>query len=190
MKVLNGQELADFVKERQFHQVRALSKKPRLVIIRDSDNPVIVKYVNLKMAYGADIGVQVDDVVADSTDGIRAAILAANKDPEVSGIILQLPIVDKDSTNELTNLIDPAKDVDGLSENGKYDSATATAINWLLGGYNIDLTGKKIALVGRGKLVGAPLHKMWTNSGLSVTVFHRGPDGQGAGAGVDAVATT
>ena len=43
VKILNGKELAGFVKERQFHYVRGLKKKPRLVIIRDSENPVIVK---------------------------------------------------------------------------------------------------------------------------------------------------
>lgn len=176
VKILNGKELAGFVKERQFHYVRGLEKKPRLVIIRDSDNPVIVKYVNLKKQYGEDIGVIVDDVFVNGSDGIRNAIIAANNNPDVNGIILQLPILEKEKTNELTSLIAPEKDVDGLSGVGKFDSATATAVNWLLGGYNIELTNKKIAIVGRGKLVGAPLEKMWTNSGFDVTVFRHGDD--------------
>lgn len=175
MKILNGKELAGFVKERQFHYVRSLQKKPRLVIIRDSDNPVIVKYVNLKKQYGEDIGVRVDDVFV-TPDKIEDAILAANNDADVNGIILQLPILEKEKTDELTALIAPEKDVDGLSGKGIFDSATATAINWLLGGYNIELTNKKIAIVGRGKLVGAPLEKMWTNSGFDVTVFRHGDD--------------
>ncbi len=175
-RILNGKELAGFVKERQFHYVRGLKKKPRLAIIRDSDNPVIVKYVNLKKQYGEDIGVIVDDVFAHGADGIREAILAANKNEDVNGIILQLPILDKEKTDELTALIAPEKDVDGLSGVGKFDSATATAINWLLGGYNIELNDKKIAIVGRGKLVGAPLERMWKNSGFDVTVFHSGDD--------------
>ena len=175
-RILNGKELAGFVKERQFHYVRGLKKKPRLTIIRDSDNPVIVKYVNLKKQYGEDIGVIVDDVFARGADGIREAILAANKNEDVNGIILQLPILDKEKTDELTALIAPEKDVAGLSGVGKFDSATATAINWLLGGYNIELNDKKIAIVGRGKLVGAPLERMWKNSGFDVTVFHSGDD--------------
>ena len=175
MKILNGKELAGFVKERQFHYVRSLQKKPRLVIIRDSDNPVIVKYVNLKKQYGEDIGVRVDDVFV-TPDKIKDAIIAANNDANVNGIILQLPILEKEKTDELTALIAPGKDVDGLSGKGSFDSATATAINWLLGGYNIELVNKKIAIVGRGKLVGAPLEKIWTNSGFDVTVFHHGDD--------------
>lgn len=62
------------------------------------------------------------------------------------------------------------------SEEPVFESATATAINWLLAGYDIDLEHKRIAIVGRGRLVGAPLARMWCNSGYQVEVFHRGSD--------------
>ena len=176
MRILDGKELAGFIKERQAHVVRAMKKKPTLLIIRDSDNPVITKYVNLKMKYGEDIGVKVIDFRAQNSDEIRSKILEANEDAEISGMILQLPIIEKEKTDELTNLIAPSKDVDGLSAQGDFDSATATAINWLLSGYDIPLAGSKIAIVGRGKLVGAPLFKMFSNSGFDVSLFHRGDD--------------
>ncbi len=176
MKSLNGKELAGFIKERQAHQVRSLPVKPTLLIIRDSDNPVIEKYVNLKIKYGDDIGIKVTKYDAKDPEDIKAKILEANADDKISAIILQLPIVDKSKTDELTNLISPDKDVDGLGENSRFDSATATAINWLLAGYDIKLKDEKIALIGRGKLVGAPLFKMFTNSGYNVTLFHRGDD--------------
>lgn len=176
MKILNGNELAGFIKERQAHEVRGMKRKPKLLIIRDSDNPVITKYVNLKMQYGEDIGVEVEDFCAKSTSEISEKIKFANEDDDVSGIIIQLPLLDKSKTDELCNMIAPEKDVDGLGVNAKYDSATATAINWLLGGYDIDLNGKKIAIVGRGKLVGAPLFRMFTDSGFNVSIFHRGDD--------------
>ena len=176
MKILDGKELAGFIKERQAHVVRAMKKKPTLLIIRDSDNPVITKYVNLKMKYGEDIGVKVIDFRAQNSDEIRSKILEANEDAEISGMILQLPIIEKEKTDELTNLIAPSKDVDGLSAQGDFDSATATAINWLLSGYDIPLAGSKIAIVGRGKLVGAPLFRMFSNSGFDVSLFHRGDD--------------
>lgn len=177
MKILNGEELAGFIKERQFLVVREMAKKPKLLIIRDSENPVIMKYVNLKKEYGNDIGIVVEDYYAKNSDDIREKILSANKDDSINGIIVQLPILEHEKTDELTALISPEKDVDGLSgHDGAFDSATATAINWLLAGYGIDLKDAKIALVGRGKLVGAPLYKMWKNSGFDVTVFHRGDD--------------
>ncbi len=174
MKILNGSELAGFVKERQANLVAEMDKKPKLVIVRDSDNPVIVKYVELKKRYGEDIGVVVEDCLADGEDDLREKILAANKDADVSGIIVQLPLKDGVDTDKILSLIAPEKDVDGLSGEGKFDSATATAINWLLAGYDINLTDKKIALVGRGRLVGKPLYKMWSNSEYDVTIFHRG----------------
>ncbi len=176
MKILDGKELAGFIKERQRHQVAGLNKKPHLLIIRNSDNPVITKYINLKMEYGDDIGIKVTVFDAKSSDEIREKILEANADTEIDGMILQLPITEKEKTDELTNLIASEKDVDGLSSHSDFDSATATAINWLLTGYDIKLDGKRIAIVGRGKLVGAPLERMFKNSGLDVTVFHRGDD--------------
>lgn len=176
MKFLNGKDLASFIKERQAHQVASLTKKPKLLIIRDSNNPVIVKYVNLKIQYGQDIGVEVEDYYAKSPEDLAAKISAANQDPSISGIILQLPILEKDKTDELCNLIAPTKDVDGLGQKAKYDSATATAILWLLAGYDIKLEDKKIAIVGRGKLVGAPLHHIFQSSHYDVSLFHRGDD--------------
>ena len=176
MKLLNGKELAGFIKERQRHQVAGFSRKPHLLIIRNSDSPVIAKYVNLKIEYGDDIGVKVTLFDAKSTDEIRDKILEANNDAKIDGIILQLPIAEKDKTDELTDLISSEKDVDGLSGHSAFDSATATAINWLLAGHSIELKDKKIALVGHGKLVGAPLERMFNNSGYNVTVFRRGDD--------------
>ncbi len=176
MKILNGRELAGFIKERQAHQVRSMSQKPKLLIIRDSDNPVITKYVQLKIKYGEDIGIVVEDYFASSIEDIAKKIESANQDDSINGIIIQLPLLDKSKTDELCNQIEPQKDVDGLGEKAQFDSATATAINWLLAGYDIRLNTAKIAIVGRGKLVGAPLYKMFTNSGYDVSLFHRGDD--------------
>ena len=176
MKSLNGRDLASFIKERQAHQVASLEIKPKLLIIRDSNNPVITKYVNLKIKYGEDIGVDVEDYLAKNSESIATKIKEANEDPAISGIILQLPILEKEKTDELCNLIAPTKDVDGLGIKAKYDSATATAILWLLAGYDIKLENKKIAIVGRGKLVGAPLYHIFQTSNYDVSLFHRGDD--------------
>lgn len=177
VKELSGRELAGFIKERQAHVVRSLKGRkivPKLLILRDSDNPVITKYVALKQKYGEDIGVIVEDFFAHNLDELKNKILEANSNPEISGMIVQLPLVDKNATDDVVKLIAPEKDVDGLSGNGKFDSATATAINWLLAGYDIDLENQTIALVGRGRLVGAPLYRMFTNSNYHVEMFHRG----------------
>lgn len=185
VKILDGRELAGFIKEKQARQVREMRSKkkfPKLMIIRDSDNPVIVKYVNLKKHYGEDIGVEVvDQKIAGVEDentlsAAKEIVLAANADQTVSGIIIQLPLKNKDLTDDLVNLISPKKDVDGLNQTvakaeRKFESATATAINWLLSGYDISLTDKKVALIGYGRLVGQPLKRIFDNSGVESKVF-------------------
>ncbi|MBR3122259.1 bifunctional 5,10-methylenetetrahydrofolate dehydrogenase/5,10-methenyltetrahydrofolate cyclohydrolase [Candidatus Saccharibacteria bacterium] len=176
MKLLDGHALAGFIKERQTHQVKSLTKKPQLLIIRDNDNPVIKKYIELKTKYGQDIGISVTDFYSSDIQEIKAKIITANQDSKISGIIIQLPLLHQEKTDELCNLIAPNKDVDGLGQNANFDSATATAINWLLAGYDIKLEQQKIAIVGRGKLVGAPLFKMFKNSHLDVSLFHHGDD--------------
>ncbi len=178
-KELNGRELAGFIKERQAHLVRSLRGRkifPKLLILRDNDSPVIKKYVTLKQRYGEDIGVAVEDRLVGNADELKSAIEQASQDTAISAMIVQLPLTNPAETDSVVGLITPAKDVDGLSGNGKFDSATATAINWLLTGYDIDLEHAKIALVGRGRLVGAPLEKMFHNSGYNVQMFHRGDD--------------
>src|SRR5665811_1896410 len=87
-----------------------------------------------------------------------------------SGIIVQLPIEDSEQTNEILNAVSVQKDVDGLAQGSPFDPATPTAIMWLLAGYNIDLRGKKFAVVGKGLLVGAPLIRMLKSSDYDVTL--------------------
>lgn len=174
MRELNGRELAGFIKERQARQVRQLraqKKFPKLVIFYDNDNPVIAKYISLKEQYGADINIDVETRRL-SADTAADAVRAAAEDDSVSGIIVQLPLTECDM--EILNLIPNEKDVDGLR--GERDTATAMAIHWLLTGYGIELPSLKLAVVGRGKLVGAPLLKMWQESNYDVEMFHRGDD--------------
>lgn len=207
-KILDGRELAGFIKRRQSELMRG--RRAKLVIIRDSDDAVIRKYVELKKRYGEEIGVEVVDEFVDGVGeekhgmmlkvhgsegvvhGVKASghgmkvsghenerlvqvIHKSNDDKKVDGIIVQLPLKGAEAEKVLP-LIAAGKDVDGLSGAGRFDSATATAINWLLAGHNIELVNKKIAVVGRGRLVGRPLIRMWENSGLDVTVFRRGDD--------------
>lgn len=176
MKVLNGSELAGFIKERQAKAVRALRQAhrilPKLAIVQVNDDPVINTYVRLKKRYGEDILIDVDVHFIQQTEA-AALIRRLNADESVHGIIVQLPLTDKSQTDELVNLVDPAKDVDALGSAAAFDPATPMAINWLMAGYGVELVQKRIVIVGNGRLVGAPLAQMWRNSGLDVTVVDR-----------------
>jgi methylenetetrahydrofolate dehydrogenase (NADP+) / methenyltetrahydrofolate cyclohydrolase len=171
VKLLDGKELAGFIKERQAHQVRGLRQtwqvQPKLAIILTIDHPTINVYVRVKQKYGADILVDVD-IYRIKQDEAAALIGRLNADDSVQGIIVQLPLERPEETDTLVNLIAPEKDVDALGKDAIYDPATPLAILWLLAGYNIDLLGKKVLLIGRGKLVGAPLERMLVASGVDV----------------------
>ena len=176
MKILNGLELAEFIKERQAHDVRSLRQSrnihPKLAIIQCKDDPVINTYVRLKKKYGADILVDVDTYQVKQSE-IPHLVNKLNGDSSVHGIIIQLPIEDISKTDEIINLVESSKDVDSLGAKATFDPATPMAILWLLAGYNIDLQGRKIVLIGRGKLVGAPLEKILLKSGYDVEVVDR-----------------
>jgi methylenetetrahydrofolate dehydrogenase (NADP+) / methenyltetrahydrofolate cyclohydrolase len=175
MKLLNGTELAGFVKERHAQQVRSLRANgviPKLAIVQAKDDPVINTYVRLKKQYGTDIGVEVEDHVLLQHD-VPKLLNKLSIDKSVHGIIVQLPLQDASATDEIVNLVDPKKDVDALGEKSEFEPATPMAILWLLSGYNVELKGKHILLIGRGKLVGAPLEKILRNSGLDVEVIER-----------------
>jgi methylenetetrahydrofolate dehydrogenase (NADP+)/methenyltetrahydrofolate cyclohydrolase len=175
-KILNGAELAGFIKERQARAVRGLRQAqgivPKLAIVQTNHDPVIDTYVRLKKRYGTDILIDVDDHVVAQAE-VSKLIAKLNEDPSVHGIIIQLPLEAPGETDTLLNLVDPAKDVDGLAQDSLFDPATPMAIMWLLSGFNIDLTGKQILLVGRGKLVGAPLEKLLLSSQLRIEVADR-----------------
>jgi methylenetetrahydrofolate dehydrogenase (NADP+)/methenyltetrahydrofolate cyclohydrolase len=179
MKLLNGRELSGFIKERQAHQVRALRQaagvQPKLAIIRTNPDPVVDSYMKLKQDYGADILVDVDVHTIDQSEALER-IATLNADPGVHGIIVQIPLPDPKQTTAILSSVAPNKDVDGLADQTDFDPATPVAINWLLAGYNIDLAGKHIVIVGQGRLVGRPLKRMWQASDYDVTVADKSVD--------------
>lgn len=175
-KELNGKELSLYIKERQAHVVRNLIRQhkvqPKLAIVQVKDDPVINTYVRLKKAYGADIEVDVEVRMVKQTDA-SALIQELNSDKSVHGIIIQLPLEDTSRTDELLQMVEPTKDVDALGGKTSLFPATPQAILWLLAGYNIDLKDKKIAVVGQGKLVGAPLTAQLQKAGHDVIVIDK-----------------
>ncbi|HEX8182656.1 MAG TPA: bifunctional 5,10-methylenetetrahydrofolate dehydrogenase/5,10-methenyltetrahydrofolate cyclohydrolase [Candidatus Saccharimonadales bacterium] len=193
MKMLNGRELADFIQERQARQVRALRQAheifPKLAIVVTIEHPAIDVYMRMKTRYGADILIDVDIHRIQQSEALTT-IAALNNDPAVHGIIVQLPLEDPSQTDEIVNAVLPIKDVDGLGQDIIYDPATPMAILWLLAGYNIDLKGKKVVLVGRGKLVGQPLERMLNSSGIDLEVVDRKtPDIQASCLAADVIIT-
>ena len=176
MKVLNGRELSGYIKERQAKDVRSLRQSknvfPVLAIVQTIDDPVIDTYIRLKQSYGGDILIEVQHHKVPQ-EMAEQTIEQLNLDPTVHGVIVQLPLAEPSETQRLVDLVAPEKDVDALGSRAIYDPATPLAISWLLAGYNVELDHKKITIVGNGRLVGAPLARMWRSSGYDVTVVDR-----------------
>ena len=182
MKLLNGRELAEFIKERQARDVRGLIQAhgihPKLAIVQCKDDPVINTYIKLKKQYGADLQITVD-VHMVKQEEIAKLLQNLNTDDSIHGIIVQLPLTDTSQTDDIVNMVAPDKDVDALGKKPMFEPATPMAIQWLLAGYNVDLRGKKVLLVGRGKLVGQPLERILVDSGVDVSVADRSTENLG-----------
>lgn len=145
---------------------------PKLAIVQVKDDPVIDTYVRLKKRYGVEVGIEVESHHPDQKD-VQVVIQTLNDDPSVHGVIVQLPLADPTETDVIVNLVAGSKDVDALGASADFEPATPMAIMWLLAGFNVSLTGKRVLLIGRGKLVGQPLQRLLIASGVDVHIADR-----------------
>lgn len=165
-------------------KVEALLPKPKLVILQVGGNRESTAYIAQKKRFGGKIGVLVDHrllPVSVSADELVRNIQEFNADSSVHGIIVQLPLPATLLPERVINAIDPMKDIDGLTtaseelfRKGKprFIPATARGIAELLEYYGIPIAGRKVAVLGRSRLVGAPTALLFTEKGARVTVCH------------------
>jgi len=168
---LDGNELASYIKQRHVGEIRAMRVKPKLAIIMHPNSGIATRtYVErTKKGYAIDVGAECEiHEVALGTDELIAFIQTLNADASINGIIIQLPYPDVD-TEQVLAAVAPHKDIDGLNPDSNFDMPTPQAILWLLAAYNLAYKGKKVAVVGQGRLVGAPVADMLESSGAIVT---------------------
>lgn len=158
-------------------EVKAVSKKGKLVIITVGDDNASKVYVRGKIKDCEYCGIPVEHIqIADgqfASEKLKNTIEKNNRDPEVAGIILQLPLPEplQFATKYFCNMINSFKDVDGLG-NGKYTPCTPKGILHLMKKELGDLTGKDVLIIGRSDLVGKPLAKMLIDENCTVTLAH------------------
>ena len=159
---------------------------PGLGTLLVGDDPGSHKYVAGKHKDCEEVGVhsvRIDLKESASANDIRAAIRDLNNANDVTGYIIQLPLPIGIDSNEMLELIDPAKDADGLHPinlgklvlgvNGELDSplpCTPAGIVELLNRYEIPTRGAEVAVIGRGITVGRPLGLLMTRKGIDSTV--------------------
>lgn len=182
--ILNGKIARDFYKKALIERVNRLSFVPTLSIIQIGDNRESSIYIEQKKKFGLSIGVKVSHIHLPKEalfDEIAKVIQDLNSNREIFGIIIQSPVPGHLDFIKLVNLIDPKKDVDGLTDENqkllaegepRFIPATAHGVMLLLDFYKIPVRGKKTVVVGRSRLVGGPIAKVMGIKGANVTVCH------------------
>ncbi|MCX6806621.1 MAG: bifunctional 5,10-methylenetetrahydrofolate dehydrogenase/5,10-methenyltetrahydrofolate cyclohydrolase [Candidatus Berkelbacteria bacterium] len=144
-----------------------------IIVIGDQDSQTFI-YVREKKKKAKEIGIRTK--VFKLSQGVKFKevkdlIESLNKNPKISGILVQLPIPKHLDIEKVLNLVNLKKDVDGLAKHSPYISACASGISEILSFYHIDLKNKKVAIVGAGRIVGAPLNKMLKKQNVNVVVY-------------------
>ena len=165
---LETSDLAGFIKERHRLQIRTLPK-PTLAIVVTGEEAASAGFIPAKQRYGEDIGVAVRVERVESEPQLTETLQNLSSDKTVTGVVLQLPLPNGYLTERMIGLIPLGKDVDGLNQKSRFESATAKAIMWILASLSINLKDANICVVGQGKLVGAPVSDMLESSGAKVT---------------------
>ena len=186
--IIDGKAVAQRVREEVARGVQEHSAEagapPGLASVLVGDDPASAVYVAGKQKASAQVGITGFDnrLDADSSHEEVAELLAAlNSDEAVSGILLQLPVPPHLDDSALTPLIDPGKDVDGLTPHSAgllaqglpgLRPCTATGVIELLDAYDVPLEGARAVVVGRSILVGRPVAAMLLERHATVTICH------------------
>lgn len=187
--IIYGTELSASLKEKMKEQVDAWKQEgrrlPCLSVILVGDNPASQSYVKSKGNACHAIGIENRTIVLDkaiSQEELENVIARENADPNVDGILVQLPLPEGLDERSALHKIDPSKDVDGLhpvnagalllGEEG-FVPCTPKGVMEILkaGGYE-DLSGKTAVVCGRSNLVGKPLALLLQNANATVTTVH------------------
>jgi methylenetetrahydrofolate dehydrogenase (NADP+)/methenyltetrahydrofolate cyclohydrolase len=187
--ILDGLATASGIKQELKHKVVELQKRginPGLGTLLVGGDPGSHTYVSGKHRDCAEVGidsVRIDLPTSASKQDIVRAITELNESKDVTGYIIQLPLPVGVDSLELLELIDPAKDADGLhpinlgrlvlnvgEEMKSPIPCTPAGIVELLSRYDISLSGKKVAVLGRGVTVGRPLGLLLTRKGTDATI--------------------
>lgn len=186
--LIDGNAIAAALREQMGAAVAELvaagGRAPSLATILVGDDEASKVYVGAKHRACAAAGIRSIDrrEPADCTARRLAALIAElNADPEVDGILLQLPLPRHLDAASFVDVIDPAKDVDGLStastgalwrSQAGLTPCTPSGVMELLAATGVELTGAHAVIVGRSELVGRPLAAMFLAADATVTVCH------------------
>ena len=187
-QIIDGKAIAQAVRDEVRADVAAWveqgNRPPGLATVLVGDDPASAVYIGGKQKASAEAGIEGFDHRLGhdaSHDEVERLLLRLNEDPAVSGILLQLPTPPQVDGSALTELIDPAKDVDGLTPisagllaKGRpgLRPATPEGVMELLRRHDVALEGAEAVVVGRSDLVGKPISALLLAANATVTTCH------------------
>lgn len=188
-KIISGKETADEIRALLKQRVANLKVTPKLAIVQVGGREDSNVYIRMKIQFAESIGAIAEHIKLsrDSTeDTVAQKVRELNQDKSVHGIITQLPFDSSCNINsdQIVNMIDPQKDVDGLSvysagklSHGELNSSsfipcTPNGCIELIKKSGIKIEGTRSVVIGRSKIVGSPMAQLllWHNS--TVTICH------------------
>lgn len=183
-KIIDGEALSLQIQDNIKKEIKSCMIRPSVAVIQIGDNPASNSYIKRKETACNNVGVyfrlyKFEEGTPELT--IINKIKELNNDEYVNGILVQLPLPEQYNEKRIVNSIINSKDVDGLTDinvgrmiNGKKTLVPCTplGIMRMLEEYNVELAGKNVVIVGRGKLVGRPLITLMLAKDATVTVCH------------------
>lgn len=187
-ELLKGKAVADKINEGIIADIEALKVKgvlPTLCIIRVGDNESDMAYERgaLKKCETLGVASVTHHLPADvKEEDMLALIDDINKDKNIHGVLLLRPLPRHLNAKKIENALDPAKDVDCMTEASAgsvytgsgigYPPCTPTACMEILKFYGYDLTGKNVVVIGRSLVVGKPVAMMCMKENATITICH------------------
>lgn len=182
--IMSGKELSLKIEEEIKQDIKGCIIRPSVAVIEIGEDPVNEIYIKAKEEACNRVGIYFRHYKFENNTPeltIVNKIKELNNDDYVNGIMIQLPISERYNEKRLLNTIINSKDIDGLTDIniGRLISGRKTivpcsvlAIKALLDEHDVELKGKEVVIVGKGKLVGRPLMNLMLNGGATVTVCH------------------
>ena len=180
---LDGKECAADLEVDLLARISSCSVKPHLAVIIVGDDAASKVYVSNKIKTCERLGITSTHISlsTDSTEEeLRKIIMELNHDESVHGILVQSPLPSHMDEEGLTELISPAKDVDGFHPvnlgrlvQGRTDGllpCTPAGVMRILAFYELELTGKNALVIGRSRIVGMPMAILLASRGADATV--------------------
>ncbi|MBI4235071.1 bifunctional 5,10-methylenetetrahydrofolate dehydrogenase/5,10-methenyltetrahydrofolate cyclohydrolase [Candidatus Peregrinibacteria bacterium] len=189
MNLIEGRKVSKEILLKLKDQVSGLINKhihPKLAVILVGQNPASLSYIRQKQKACSDTGIEWEQFDYDeevTTEQLASKVHSLNEDPDIHGILVQLPLPKNVYAPEVLKAIEPKKDVDGFTaynlgkmflstEFEHLTPCTPMGVIQLLEYYKVPIKGQEVVVVGHSNIVGKPLATMLLNRDATVTVCH------------------